>query len=100
MIIYAGVNISGDYNVLKSSHPITGKRLIKETHIDDVVIDSFNKYFGKLISKIVIEWPYYDQEYLSTYYIHYAKKFCNYPKYCYRLHFISREGHTSIHCCF
>ncbi len=92
MIIYAGVNISGDYNVLKSSHPITGKRLIKETHIDDVVIDSFNKYFGKLISKIVIEWPYYDQEYLSTYYIHYAKKFCNYPKYCYRLHFISREG--------
>lgn len=92
MISYTGVNICGDYSVLRGCHPITGELLINLTHIDDIVIRFFNKYFRDLISKIIIEWPYYDQEYLSTYYIHYAKKFCNYPKYCYRLHFISREG--------
>lgn len=92
MISYTGIKINGDYNVLKGNNPITGERLIKENYIDDDVVDSFCKYFGNEILRIIIEWPYYDQEYLSTYYIHYAKKFSNFPKYCYRLHFIARKG--------
>lgn len=44
-----------------------------------------------MITRIIIEWPYYDRDYLSTYYIHYSKKFKNYPKYCYRIHFINKN---------
>ena len=92
MISYTGIEINGDYSKLMGNHPTTGERLISEKHIDNVVIETFNKYLGDLISKIIIEWPYYDQDYLSTYYLHYAKKFRNFPKYCYRLHFISQKG--------
>ena len=95
MISYTGIEINGDYSKLMGNHPTTGERLISEKHIDNVVIETFNKYLGDLISKIIIEWPYYDQDYLSTYYLHYAKKFRNFPKYCYRLHFISQKQNPS-----
>lgn len=92
MISYISVEVNGNYSKLMDCHPVTGKRLISEKHIDHVVIDTFEKYLGNLISRIIIEWPYYDVEYLSTYYLHYAKKFRNFPKYCYRLHFISQNS--------
>ena len=63
MISYTGIEINGDYSKLMGNHPTTGERLISEKHIDNVVIETFNKYLGDLISKIIIEWPYYDQDY-------------------------------------
>lgn len=64
---------------------------ISNKHLDDIVINFLNKHLKHLVSSAIIEWPYYDGDYLSTYYIHYAKKFKNYPKYCYRIHFISKK---------
>lgn len=90
MISYRSVKVSGDYNVLLGKSP-SGELFIDKKYIDDSVIKRFNKYLGDKVSKVIIEWPYYDHDYLSTYYIHYSKKFVNYPKYCYRLHFISKS---------
>ncbi|MBQ4524190.1 MAG: hypothetical protein IJA10_14775 [Lachnospiraceae bacterium] len=61
-------------------------------YIDDYTIDVLNKHLKPFVSKIIVEFPYYDQDYLSTYYIHYAKKFKNYPKHCYRIHFIAEDN--------
>lgn len=88
MIQYSSVKIN-NYDDYKK---LLDKGLISSKHIDITVIDFLKKYLGNLISEIIIEWPYYDKDYLSTYYIHYAKKFINYPKYCYRLHFITNNG--------
>lgn len=88
MISYQSIEI----NEKKSYGQLLDSCCISDKHIDSMVVDFLGKYLGDLISKVIIEWPYYDQDYLSIYYIHYSKKFKNYPKYCYRLHFISRRG--------
>lgn len=64
---------------------------ISNKYLDDIVINLLNIHLQHLVSSAIIEWSYYDGDYLSTYYIHYAKKFKNYPKYCYRIHFISQK---------
>ena len=46
MISYTGIEINGDYSKLMGNHPTTGERLISEKHIDNVVIETFNKYLG------------------------------------------------------
>lgn len=92
MISYTGIEINGDYSKLMGNHPTTGERLISEKHIDNVVIETFNKYLGDLISKIIIEWPYYDQDYLSTYYLHYAKKFRKFSQVLLSTSFYIAEG--------
>lgn len=55
--------------------------------IDDTVISCLKEYIGKRCDTIQVEYPYYDSDYLSTYYGHYAQKFKQYPKTCCRLHF-------------
>ena len=62
-----------------------------QKYIDKSITDVLNKYLKPLVSKIIVEFPYYDLDYLSTYYIHYSKKFKNYPKHCYRIHFITKD---------
>ncbi len=54
--------------------------------IDTDVIDCLKGYIGKKCDTIKIEFPYYDSDYLSTYYEHYAQKFKQYGKTCCRLH--------------
>ena len=56
-------------------------------YIDSSIIDMLKKEIGLAVQLIVIEFPYYDRDYLSTYYLHYAKKLKPYPKECVRLHF-------------
>lgn len=59
--------------------------------IDDVVIERLKKYLGTRCDRLEIEFPYYDSDYLSTYYIHYSQKLCNYPKACCRIHVFNME---------
>lgn len=66
-----------DYDLLKSEIPAT--------HIDDCVIELLKCNVGIICKRIVIDYPYYDRDFLSTYYIFYAKKFRDYSKKCYRL---------------
>ncbi len=86
MISFNRINITAldDYSKLKD--------FVEETHIDDIAIDMLRNHLGTNISSIIVEWPYYDRDYLSSYYIHHSKKLKEYSKYCYRIHFISPEN--------
>lgn len=63
------------------------KKQIKSTHIDNFVIERLEKYLGIKCDTVLVEYPYYDSDYLSNYYSHYAQKFRKYDKACYRVHF-------------
>ena len=63
--------------------------VVKLSHIDGDVIDKLVKYVGKKCDTVLVEYPYYDNEYLSNYYEHYSQKFKKYDKACYRIHFES-----------
>lgn len=54
--------------------------------IDDNVIECLKNNIGSKCDCIKVEYPYYDRDYLSTYYGHYSRKFKQYPKECCRLH--------------
>ena len=53
------------YDALKNAIPIQ--------LIDEEVINRLKKYLGMHCDEIKVEYPYYDRDYLSTYYIHYAQ---------------------------
>ncbi len=63
------------------------KKILPQNLIDDLVIDTIRKYIGLRCDTVVVEYPYYDRDYLSTYYNHYSMKFKKYEKKCCRLHF-------------
>ena len=86
MISFNRININtlDDYKKLRD--------YVDKTHIDDITISTLRDHLGTDISSIIVEWPYYDRDYLSSYYIHHSKKLKEYSKYCYRLHFISKEN--------
>lgn len=90
MISYNVIDVNGKYDKLLEESP-TGEPYIDKDYIDNTVIERFDECLGNKISKIIVEWPYYDHDYLSTYYMHYSKKFRNFSKYCYRLHFITYD---------
>lgn len=74
-----------DYDALKKAVP---------THLmDDKVIECLKKYIGTKCDTIKVEYPYYDSDYLSTYYEHYAQKFKKYEKTCCRLHLEAGEDY-------
>ncbi len=59
---------------------------IPEFLVDDDTIQKLKKYLGTRCDEINVEYPYYDGDYLSTYYIHYSQKLFPYEKVCCRLH--------------
>lgn len=59
--------------------------------IDTAAIESLKKGLGLHCNKIMIEYPYYDSDYLSTFYIHYAQKLKHYQKSCCRLHVLKDD---------
>ena len=56
------------------------KNEIPSLWVDDEVINTLKKFLGTNCDEILIEFPYYDSDYLSTYYIHYAQKLRPYEK--------------------
>ncbi len=65
--------------------------LIPDEYIDYSVFDFLINGIGLKCNKIQVEYPYYDNDYLSVYYLHYSQKFYHYPKACYRIHFYSKS---------
>lgn len=61
--------------------------IVSHSHIDNHVIEKLKKYVGNKCDTVLVEYPYYDNEYLSNYYGHYSQKFAKYDKACYRIHF-------------
>lgn len=65
--------------------------LIPKSHIDDKSLNKIKSIISDNTCTLAIEYPYYDKDYLSTYYIFYSKKVKVYPKECYRIHIVKDE---------
>lgn len=76
-----------DVNSYNNLHDI-----LTDDYLDDVVITKLKKYLGERCKKIVVEYPYCEKDYLSTYYIHYSKKFHKFRKDCCRLHILAENN--------
>lgn len=87
MIAFEEINIKRleDYDRLMAK--------INETHIDIDTLNRIKKNVGLNADTVLVEYPYYDSEYLSNYYAHYSQKFRHYDKACYRLHFEVGENY-------
>ena len=77
-ITVVSIQNDNDYDLLM--------KVIPEYLVDIEVIKCLKKYIGTKCDKVKIEYPYYDSDYLSTYYDHYSQKFKKYEKTCCRLH--------------
>lgn len=77
------INSLSDYDKLAT--------FIKNTHINQETILELKHYIGLKCDKISVENPYAEKDYLSTFYIHYAKKYKEFSKKCYRLHFFKED---------
>lgn len=56
-------------------------------YVDDDLIEQLVNHIGIQCKKVSIEFPYYENDYLSSYYIFYAQKLQSFPKECYRILF-------------
>lgn len=65
--------------------------VIDEDYIHNRVIKEFKERIGLKCDKILIEYPYYDKDYLSTYYSYYSKLFKPMNKECYRIHIFKKD---------
>lgn len=72
-----------DYNKL---YEYVGKEAI-----DEQAVDTMKKFWGTKCNRIVVEYPYHDKDFLSTYYCYYSQKFREFPKKCYRLHIMGED---------
>lgn len=77
------INKIQDYEILTE--------YIDKQYIHIRFINELKNRIGCNCNRILIEYPYYDSDYLSTYYSFYAKKHREYPKKCYRLHFLKDD---------
>ena len=77
------INCINDYDKLKD--------LIKKEYYHEVVINEIKQRIGTKCTQLFIEYPYYDKDYLSTYYSFYAKLFNTFQKESYRIHIFNNE---------
>jgi hypothetical protein len=73
---------STDFNMLIDNELITTE-----------TIDILKANIGTKATRILVEYPYYDSEYLSNYYSHYSQKFKHYSKMCCRIHFEKNQDY-------
>lgn len=65
--------------------------IVEDNYIDKDIINMFKQKIGTKCSAIIIEYPYYEKDYLSTYYTFYSKQHYTHSKVCHRLHFLGEE---------
>lgn len=65
---------------------------VNKDYINEDIMKIIQGICGNKIKKMIIEMPYYDSDYLSTYYIFYSRKNRSYPKTCYRIHLIAEDN--------
>lgn len=89
MITYDLIKISGleDYDLIfsKLPDPIQQNPYVKKW------IKAIKYKIGLRCTDLLIEYPYYDSEYLSSYYQYYIKKFNIYGKESCRIHFVRED---------
>lgn len=62
-------------------------QIVEPEYIDTDLIEQLKTYIGVQSKMIMVEYPYYENDYLSDYYIFYVKKLQKFPKECYRILF-------------
>lgn len=67
---------------------------IPSAYIDDKAVDMIKKLVGDKCDRVMVEFPYYEKDYLSTFYIYYAKKFKDYDKRSWRLTFFKDDSNN------
>lgn len=55
-------------------------RFIDSQYVDENLIQQLKKHIGLQCKLVAIDFPYYENDYLSSYYIFYAKKLQKFPK--------------------
>lgn len=69
---------------------------VPSTHIDKYVISDLENSIGSRCKTVIVEYPYYESDYLSNFYIFYAKKQQQFIKKSCRLLFFSDERATEL----
>lgn len=69
--------------------------IIDDTHINKKVVESIKEYIGTKCKALLIEYPYYEKDYLSTYYNFYSKQHGIHSKLCFRIHFFGELNESS-----
>lgn len=70
--------------------------VVPHSHIDSYIINDLKKFLSERCKSIIVEYPYYESDYLSNYYIFYAKKLQNFSKTSYRLMFFSDSDASDL----
>lgn len=69
------------------------KTMIDSDYYHSFFIEEIKNRIGIKCSDLVIEYPYYDKDYLSTYYSYYSRLFKNLKKESYRIHLFNRNDY-------
>ena len=69
---------------------------VPSTHIDETIIKDLRKTYALRCKALIVEFPYYEPDFLSTYYIFYVKKLKSFPKECFRLLFFSDNNCSNL----
>ncbi len=64
---------------------------IPSEYLSPNLVDLFQKKLSSSIKSIVVEYPYVDKDYRSTYYNFYSKRHRSYDKFCFRLHLFEKK---------
>jgi len=81
------------FKILEISSPADCKKLwetVPKDYLSNPLMDLLCRNLSNKIRTIVIEYPYVDKDYRSTYYGFYAKRHRTYDKFCFRLHFFEQ----------
>lgn len=65
-------------------------------YVDHDLIDEISKHIGPVCQRVTVEYPYYENDFLSSYYIFYAKKLQKFPKECYRILFYADREYQML----
>lgn len=63
---------------------------VPKDYLSDSLMSLLCKNMSDKIRSIVVEYPYVDKDYRSTYYSFYSKRHRIYDKFCFRLHFFEK----------
>lgn len=68
----------------------------RDLYVDKNLISQLSTHIGLECQRVIVEYPYYENDFLSSYYIFYAKKLQNFPKECYRIIFYADEDYQNL----
>lgn len=68
----------------------------QDQYVDENLIAQLSRHIGLSCRGVTVEYPYYENDFLSSYYIFYAKKLQKFPKECYRILFYADREHQTL----